>query len=255
MFGKNPFVRRTVKGGRFGAKVNRVGFVGGGVQGGFGGWGRFPGFGGKGAKGVKMAAGAAGGVARGAMGAAAGALGGVASAAGGAVSAVGALAAAAKAASDKAEEWTKAAEDSARKLAAVSPQMQAIIAKLDVDRMRRDMQTAGETADTTQRLVNQQSQLEAALRPLQADLVNAQNQIAEVINEFKIDLIDGVLKPVWDELKPILEEIGFEFKRKGELPPIFGNQLVDRANQLNREDERRRQQAAANLAAAQNARG
>lgn len=128
------------------------------------------------------------GAAIGAVGAAVG-LEGLAASAAGAAGPLGVLAVSAVEAGKAVYAFARAQEAEIRKLAEVGPQQAAAVARLDAERVGRDVKTAAETGGSSEMLAEALSKLEDALQPIESLLTNLANVAGTALTSLLADLI------------------------------------------------------------------
>ena len=85
--------------------------------------------------------------------------------------------------------FARAQEAEIRKLAEVGPQQAAAVARLDAERVGRDVKTAAETGGSSEMLAEALSKLEDALQPIESLLTNLANVAGTALTSLLADLI------------------------------------------------------------------
>jgi hypothetical protein len=119
-------------------------------------------------------------------------LGAVAGPIGIAAAGVVVLGAAAVEAGKQVYAFARAQEAEIRKLAEVGPQQAAAVARLDAERVGRDIRTANETGGSSEQLIASLSRFEEALRPIEVVLTNLANTIGSSLLDNVTDVVKFV---------------------------------------------------------------
>jgi hypothetical protein len=197
------------------------------------------------------AAGGAPGAVAGGLGAAAGGsaaaaggalavLGAVGTVAGAAVAGVGALAVATVEAGKAVYAFARAQEAEVRKLAEVGGVQAAAVARLDAERIGRDVKTASETGGSSQELIESLSKFEDALQPIESVLTNLANTVGSSLLDTATEVVKFV-EPLANLLIDIYNALPGRSIDKGQLKHRENESALDQIRALDDEAWRRTQ--------------